>query len=80
MKTTIPEHQKEHRVFPRRASHGDAEIGLGLRKVQNLGAIHEHRRASLASKEPAMIHFTDMRNQIGFDPPRLLHDLRQTVE
>jgi hypothetical protein len=80
VKTSIGQHRKEHRVFPRRSGHRDAEISLGLGEVQNFDGVFEHGRASLASKEPAMVHFTDMCDELGVDPPRLLHDLRQIVE
>jgi hypothetical protein len=80
VKTAIPEHRQERRVPPRGASHRDAQISRRLREVQHLGAVDEQGRASLASIEPALVHFTDMRDRIGFDPTRLLQDLRETLE
>ena len=70
VKTTIPEHDQEYRKPPRRASDGDAEIGLRFREVQDPGAVGEHRRASLAGIEPPIVHFTDVCDQVGLDSQR----------
>jgi len=55
VKAAIPEQREEHRVLPGGASNSDAEVRLGLREVENFGCVFEHRRASLASKEPAIV-------------------------
>jgi hypothetical protein len=48
--------------------------------MENLDAVGEHRRASLAYIEPAGIHFTDVRDQLGVDSPRRAEELRETSE
>jgi hypothetical protein len=80
VKTAIAQHRQEHRVFPRRPSHGDAEICFGLGKVQYLGAVGEHRGTSLTGIEPSVVHFTDVRYQVGLDPSRLLRELGQATK
>ena len=80
VKTAIGQHGQEHRMLPRRAGRGDAEIGLGLREVQDLHAVDEHRRKGLAGKEPSLVHLGDVRDDVGLDSPGLAHELGQAVE
>ena len=80
VKTSIGQHRKEHGVFPRRSSHRDAEISLGLGEVQNFDGVFEHGRASLASKEPAVVYLADMGDKVRLDPPRVPQELREPAK
>jgi hypothetical protein len=80
VETTIAEHREEHRVLPCCASDGDTEVRLGFRGVQDLDAIREHRRASLSGIKPAVIDFSDVRDEVGLDPARLPQDLGEMAE
>ena len=68
---TVPERLKDLRVLPCRTGYGDAAEGLGLREMQALGAVGEHRREGLTGEEPSLVDLADVRDEIGLDPAGL---------
>ena len=69
--STVPERREQLRLSPCGARDGDAAIGPGLREVQGLGAVSEHRRESLMGVESALIGFANVRDEVGLDASRL---------
>jgi hypothetical protein len=63
----IGEQDEEHRVLARRTRHRDAQVGLVLREVEDLGAVGEHRGAGFAGEEPPAVQFTDMGDEVRLD-------------
>ena len=56
--------------------------GLGLRQVQPLDAVGEHRWARLAEVEAALVHLGDVGHEVGLDAARVAQDrgeLRQQL-
>ena len=78
VKLTIAEHFQELRMLPRRPRDRDPQIRFRLGQMKHFSAVTKHRRAGLASIQPARFHFADVRDEVGFDPPRLMQELRQT--
>ena len=67
-------------MLSRRTGGRNAEIGLGLREVQGVRAVREHRRKRLAGIEPSLVHLGDVGDNVGLDAPRLSHKLGEAVE
>jgi hypothetical protein len=80
VKAAVGEHRQEFRVLPRGPGHGDAEVGLGLREVQDAQAVHEHGGRRAACVEPPCIDLADVRDQLGLDAARLSHEVAQAAE
>ena len=72
VKLTIAEHFQELRMLPRRPRDRDPQIRFQLGQMKHFSAVTKHRRAGLASIQPARFHFADVRDEVGFDPPRLM--------
>ena len=58
-------------MVARRPRGSDAQVGLMLRQMQDVGAIDEHGVARLAGEQPPLFHFADVRDELPFDAPRL---------
>ena len=56
------------------------QIGLGLREVQDLGAIRIHGGAGLAGVEPALVDLGDVGDEVDFRAAGLSQDLGETLE
>jgi hypothetical protein len=69
------EHREKHLVLPGGSGDGDAPIGLGLREVQLLRTVREHRGKRLAGVEPSLVDLADVGDEVGLDPTRLRHQL-----
>jgi len=67
VQATIRQHLQEHRMPPRRARHRDAQVGLRLREVEDLGAVHEEGGSRLACPEPTRIHLGEVGDEVGLD-------------
>ena len=67
-------------MLPRRPGRRNAEVGLGLGKVQDVRAVDEHRRKGIAGIEPSFVHLGDVRDDVGLDAPGLARKLGQAVE
>jgi hypothetical protein len=80
VKSPVAKHFKQRRISVHRPSHRDPKIGFGFRKMKHLGAIGEHRRATFSRVEPAMVDFTDVRDQRCFDTPRRARKARKAVK
>jgi hypothetical protein len=63
----VGEHGQEHRVLPRGSRRGDPQIGLGLREVEDLRAVGEHRGSGVAGIEPSLVHLGDVGDEIALD-------------
>jgi len=75
----VAEHGEQHRVLARGAGDGDAKVGLGLREVEPLGAVDEHRWCGLAGVEPPRVHLADMSDKVGLDAARVRDELGKTA-
>ena len=80
MQATVSEHREQRRMAARRASNGDAPVGLGLREVQVLGAVRKHRRECPSGIEPSLVDLAEMGDEIGLDAVRLRDELSETAE
>jgi hypothetical protein len=72
----VLEHVEEDGVAARKAPHGDAEIRLGVREVEDLAAVLEYRGCGLASVEPSRVHLPDVGDEVRLDPSRPTDQLR----
>ena len=66
----VPERLQDPRLLACRAGYGDAAVGLGLREMQALGAVGEHRREGLTGEEPSLVDLADVSDEIGLDAAR----------
>jgi hypothetical protein len=80
VKAAIPQHRQEHGMLPCGASHQDAQIGLGFREVEDLGAVREHRGRGFASIEPSLVDLADVGDEVGFHASGPPEDLGQAAE
>ena len=76
----VGQHGEEERVLPRGAGRGDPEVGLGLREVEDLGAIRKHRRAGLAGVETPRVDLANVSDEVGLVAPGLLDQVRHVTE
>jgi hypothetical protein len=76
----VAQHREEHRVLARGAGRGDAEVGLGLREVQGLGAVSEHGREGLTGVEASLVHLGDVGDEVDFEAAGLREDLAQATK
>ena len=67
-------------MLARGARDRDAPIGLGLREVEPLGAVDEHRGRGFAGVEPALLDFADVGDEVGLDAARVGHELAEAAE
>ena len=67
-------------MLPRRSGRGDAQIGLRLRKVEDLRAVREHRRRGRARVQAARVDLTEVGDEVGLDTPGLPQDLGETAQ
>jgi hypothetical protein len=65
VEAAVRQHGQEHRVASRGPGHRDAQVGLGLREMEHLGAPREHRRGRLASVELAPVHLGHVGHELG---------------
>jgi hypothetical protein len=80
VQTPIGQHRQEHRVLSRRTCRGDAQVGLGLREMEDLRAVGEHRGRSLAGVEPALVDLADVGDEVGLDAPGLPQKLDEAAQ
>jgi hypothetical protein len=80
VETAIRQHRQEHGVFPGCTGHRNAEIGLGLGKVQDLPDVTEHRGKCLAGIEPSLLHLGDVGDDVRLDSTGLAHERGQALE
>jgi hypothetical protein len=76
----VAEHLEQDWVLPSRPRHRDTQIGLVLPETKNPPAVLEHRRARLPGEKPPELHLPDVSHELGLDPPRLLHELKQLTQ
>jgi len=67
-------------MLARCSGHQDAQPGLGLGEVQDLRAVREHRRSSLAGVELARVDLSDVGDEVGLDTSGLTRQVGQTAE
>jgi hypothetical protein len=80
VKPSVGEHGKEHGMLSRGSAGRDAEVCLGFREVQDLGAIHIHGGAGLTGVEPSLVDLRDVGDDVGFRAARLTEELREPLE
>jgi hypothetical protein len=80
VETTVSQRREQLGLSPRGARDGDAPISLGLREVQGLSTVSEHRWESLAGVESALVGLPDVGDEIGLDASRLGDERRQAKE
>jgi hypothetical protein len=76
----VAEHLEQDRVLPGRPGHGDAQIGLVLPQAEDTPAVLEHRGARLLGVQASELHLPDVGDDLGLDPPRLLHELEELTQ
>jgi hypothetical protein len=74
VQAAVAEHVEQQGVARRGPGDHDAQRGLGLRQVQPLDAVGEHRGARLAEIEPALVHRGDVGHEVGLDAARVAQD------
>ena len=67
-------------MLSRGAGGGDAQVGLGLGEVEDLGAVREHRGRGLAGVEPARVDLADVSDEVGLVATGLAEQIRQATE
>jgi len=67
LEPAIPERLQDLRVMACRAGYRNAAVGLGLREMQALGAVGEHRREGLTGEEPSLVDLADVSDEVGLD-------------
>jgi hypothetical protein len=77
---SVPQHLQEPGVLPAGPGHVDAQAGLGLREVEHLHAVGEHRRHGLPGVGPPGVDLGDVGDEVGLDPPRVLEQRGETTQ
>ena len=67
-------------MLARRPCGRDAQVGLVLGKVKDLRAVDEHGVTGLTGIQPALVDFTDVRDQLALDAARLTQQRREALE
>ena len=67
MEPAVSERFEDRRVLSCSAGYRDAAVGLGLREMQALGAVGEHRREGLPGEQPALVDLADVSDDVGLD-------------
>ena len=67
-------------MLSRGASGGDAEVGLGLGEVEDLGAVPEHRGRGFPGEEPAPVDLANVSDEVGLVATGLAEQIRQATE
>jgi hypothetical protein len=80
MESTILQHLQDQRVLPGGSACADPQVGLGLGEMEDLRAVREHRRRGFARVEPALLDFSDVRDQVGLDPARVTEQRGQATK
>ena len=80
VKPPVAQHRQDHGVLARGSGHGDAQVGLGLREVQGVGAVGEHGGERFPGVEASLVHLGDVCDEVPLDAARLGEDLRQAEE
>ena len=62
------------------AGDADAHIGLGLREVQPLSTVGEHRRGGFTGVEPASLDLADVGDEVGLDAARVRDELVEAAQ
>ncbi len=67
-------------MLSRGAGGGDAEIGLGLGEVEDVGAPREHRGRGFAGVQPSSVDLADVSDEVGLVATGLTEQIRQATE
>ena len=76
----VGEQGQEEGMLSRGAGGGDAEVGLGLGEVEDLGAVREHRGRGFAGVEPAPVDLADVSDEVGLVATGPTEEIRQATE
>ena len=74
------EQGQEDGMLSRGAGGSDAEVGLGLGEVEDLGAVLEHRGRGLAGVELTPVNLADVSDEIGLVATGSTEKIRQATE
>ena len=77
---SVGEHGQEEGMLSPGAGGGDAEVGLGLGEVEDLGAVREHRGRGFARVEPSTVDLADVRDEVGLVATGPSEQIRQAPE
>jgi hypothetical protein len=80
VKTAIGQHIEKDGMLPRGSSRRDAQVGFGLGKVKDLGAVGEHRRGRLPGVEPALVDLADVSHEVRFGMARPAQKIGEATE
>jgi hypothetical protein len=75
----VGQHLEEDGVLAGGPGRGDAEVGLGLGEMKDLGAVGKHRGGGFAGEEAALIDFTDVGDEVGLHAAGLAEDLSEAA-
>ena len=67
-------------MLPGGAGGGDAQIGLGLREMEHLGRVKEHRRRGRAGVQATRVDLGEVSDEVGLDASRLPQDLGEPAQ
>jgi hypothetical protein len=67
-------------MLPRGASGGDAEVGLGVREMEALRAVREHRGRGLTGVEPARVDLADVGDEVGLGVAGVAQQIGESAE
>ena len=76
----VPQGLQDLRVLACRAGYRNAAVGLGLREMQALGAVGEHRREGLTGEEPSLVDLADVCDEIGLDASGQADELGEATQ
>jgi hypothetical protein len=79
MEATVAKPVQEGGDAPGGPGDGDAEVGLGLGEMKDLGAVGKHRGGGFAGEEAALIDFTDVGDEVGLHAAGLAEDLSEAA-
>ena len=80
VKPTVAKRLEHGGVLASRARDGDPAIRLGLREMQGLGAVGEHRREGSTGEEPPLVDLADVSDQLRLDALRPSDEVGEAAE
>lgn len=80
VQAAVAEHRKDGWLGAGGSRGGDPQVRLGLGQVEDFGAKVKQGRRALSRVKPALVHFAEVGDELGFDAPRLAQELGQAAE
>ena len=77
---SVGEQGEEEGMLSRGAGGGDAEVGLGLGEMEDVGAVREHRGRGFPGVEPAPVDLANVSDEVGLVATGPTEEIRQAPE